>query len=62
MELRTDPARKVLPRPVTECAQCGAVIHISSWSEHVDHRRVRDLWECGACGYAFETEVVFPER
>ena len=27
------------------------------WSEYVDEHRVRHLWECAACGYAFETTV-----
>ncbi len=62
MELRTTDTQQAFPPPVTECAQCGALIHMSSWSERVDERRVRDLWECVACGYAFETEVVFPQR
>jgi transcription elongation factor Elf1 len=43
-----------------ECAQCGALILFSSWSEEVDDHRVRDVWDCLVCGYAFETEVVFP--
>lgn len=60
MELRAKDARKFHPRPMTECAQCGAVIYSSAWSEFIDDRRVRDLWACQACGYMFETEVVFP--
>lgn len=59
MELRQEP-RNFIPRPTTDCAQCGALILSSSWTEFVDHRRVRDVWECSACGYTFETEVVFP--
>jgi ribosomal protein L37AE/L43A len=31
------------------------------WSELVDERRVRHLWQCEACGYAFETTVRFAE-
>jgi hypothetical protein len=62
MELRPGNARKLFPRPVTDCAQCGALIYVSSWSEVIDHRRVRDLWECETCGYTFETEAVFPEK
>lgn len=59
MELRGKDGQKRFPRPMTECAQCGAVIFVSSWSEYVSEHRVRDLWECNACGYTFETEVVF---
>jgi hypothetical protein len=29
------------------------------WSEYVDERRVRHLWECEACDYAFETIVFY---
>ncbi len=60
MELRTSDARELIARPMTECAQCGAVILSSSWSEAIG-RRLRDVWDCRACGYTFETEVVFPE-
>jgi hypothetical protein len=31
------------------------------WSEYLDHRRVRHLWACDACGYEFETLVCYPE-
>ena len=49
-----------LPRPVTECAQCGEQLFAPEWSEYVDdERRVRHLWECEACGYAFETTVSY---
>jgi hypothetical protein len=27
------------------------------WSEWLDSARVRHLWTCNACGYAFETTV-----
>jgi ribosomal protein L37AE/L43A len=30
------------------------------WSEYISHRQVRHLWMCTACGYDFETLVVFP--
>jgi len=43
-------------------AQCGEPIYAAAWSEHVDDRRVRHLWECEACGYAFETMACFPAR
>ena len=43
--------------PVSFCAQCGETIYLASWSEHVDERRIKYLWECDACGYAFETIV-----
>jgi hypothetical protein len=31
------------------------------WSELLDEHRVRHLWQCDACGYAFETTVHFAE-
>jgi hypothetical protein len=48
-----------LPRPVNECAQCGEQLFVPEWSEYVDERRARHLWQCEACGYAFETTVSF---
>ena len=35
----------------------GEHLFSPEWSEHVDARRVRHLWECEACGYAFETTI-----
>jgi transcription elongation factor Elf1 len=46
-------------RHASECAQCGELLHVPEWSEHVDQNRVRHLWTCDACGYAFETTVRF---
>ena len=39
----------------------GPMIFMPEWSEYLDARRVRHLWECEACGYKFETLVCFPE-
>ena len=47
-------------RPVLPCAQCGATLFAPEWSEYVDDRRVRHLWECDACSYQFETLVCYP--
>ena len=49
------------PRPMAECAQCGEQLFVPEWSEHVDDRRVRHLWECEDCGHAFETTISFAE-
>ena len=46
-------------RPMEECAQCGQPLFVPEWSEHLDARRVRHLWECEACNYAFETTVSY---
>jgi hypothetical protein len=51
----------VTSRPVNECAQCRQTLFMPEWSEYLDARRVRHLWECEACGYRFETLVCFPE-
>ena len=40
-----------------ECGQCGEPLFMPEWSELVDEHHVRHLWECAACGYAFETSV-----
>jgi hypothetical protein len=34
---------------------------LPEWSEYVSDQRVRHLWVCDACGYRFETIVVFSE-
>lgn len=46
-------------RPVLECAQCGERLYVPEWSEYLDGGRVRHLWRCEACDYAFETTVYF---
>ena len=43
-----------------QCAQCGDTLLAPVWSEFVKERCVRHLWNCDACGYAFETTVYFP--
>jgi hypothetical protein len=47
-------------KPLHLCAQCGAAIIASSWSEHVNDRCVRNVWSCDACGY--EKELVVAEH
>ena len=41
------------------CAQCGMQLTLPVWSEPVNARQVRHLWNCGDCGYVFETSVFF---
>jgi hypothetical protein len=41
------------------CAQCGIALKRPVWSEPVDSRQVRHLWNCSDCGYVFETLVFF---
>ena len=60
MDLHTRGAAKSSrSRSQIECAQCGESLFMPEWSELVDERRVRHLWQCDACGYAFETTVHF---
>ncbi len=62
MDLHTRGAAKSShARVQLECAQCGNSLFMPEWSELVDDRRVRHLWQCDACGYAFETSVRFAE-
>jgi transcription elongation factor Elf1 len=61
MTLRPNGSRKVAPRPLVECAQCGDRLYVPEWSELVDERRMRHLWTCDSCGYQFETTVRFRE-
>ncbi len=46
-------------RPIVECVRCGVRIYVPEWSEYVDARRVRHLWQCEACGISFETTTEF---
>lgn len=60
MELRTRARISRYPRMNNACAQCGEMLFMPEWSEYLNERRVRHLWSCDACGYRFETTVVFP--
>ncbi len=42
------------------CPQCSEWLLAPDWSEHLNERCVRHTWSCEACGYDFETTVVFP--
>lgn len=57
MELNRTSSKFARDRAVVACAQCGEHLFVPEWSEHVDARRVRYLWACESCGYAFETTV-----
>ena len=61
MSLPRNTARVARSRPILECGQCGEPLFMPEWSELVDEHRVRHLWQCDACGYAFETTVSFAE-
>jgi hypothetical protein len=59
MELLRDQraSQRKATRAHVACAQCGDALYIPEWSEWLDGARVRHLWTCDACGYAFETTV-----
>ena len=57
MELLRDRHRTRRRQPAIACAQCGDELTVPEWSEWLDAARVRHLWTCSACGYAFETTV-----
>ena len=50
-------ANKVAASKLNHCAQCGDTLFAPVWSEFVKERCVRHLWNCDACGYAYETMV-----
>lgn len=58
------PSRSERPvhrfRPMVPCAQCGDALLAPEWSEYLDEHRIRHLWSCEACGYEFESEVLYP--
>ena len=61
MDRRFPSSRKfAFARPMMDCAQCGAQLFVPDWSEYLDDRKVRHLWDCEACGYRFETIARFP--
>jgi C4-type Zn-finger protein len=41
------------------CPQCQAWLLAPTWSEYFNERCVRHTWTCDACGYEFETAVLF---
>jgi uncharacterized Zn finger protein len=42
---------------LNHCAQCGELLFAPVWSEFVKERCIRHLWNCDACGYAYESTV-----
>jgi rubredoxin len=54
------PRTRLATYEKNDCPQCGAWLFAPDWSEHLNERRVRHTWSCVACGYGFETTVVFP--
>ena len=65
MELQNESPRNYDYRRLPQknhCAQCGETIFLPEWSEYLDQHHVLYLWQCEACGYNFETLVVFAEH
>ena len=42
-----------------KCPQCNEWLLAPDWSEYRNERCVRHTWSCDACGYEFETSVIF---
>lgn len=61
MDRFSNAARRAIPRRAIVCAQCNELLFMPEWSEWLDEHRVRHLWQCDACGYAFETTIHFAE-
>jgi hypothetical protein len=57
--MRFNSRSSAVPRPIIECAQCGDQLFLPEWSEYLDKYCIRHFWQCEACGYAFETIVVY---
>jgi hypothetical protein len=61
MDMKSLRYRALDERPSGPCAQCGSRLFAPEWSEQLSKTRVRHLWWCHACGYTFETLVVFAD-
>lgn len=57
--MRFNARNSAAPRPMIECAQCGDHLLLPESSEYLENSSIRHLWECEACGYAFETTIVY---
>lgn len=43
------------------CTKCSDALVAPEWSEHMDERRVLNLWSCAKCGYSFaEVSIMLP--
>ena len=62
MTLHTDAATRtrLITYDKNVCPQCSSWLLAPDWSEHLNERCVRHTWACEACGYQFETAVIFP--
>jgi C4-type Zn-finger protein len=62
MALHTETATpaRLVTYGKNSCPQCSEWLLAPNWSEYLNERCVRHTWSCEACGYQFETAVVFP--
>jgi hypothetical protein len=62
MTLHTEAAArtKLVTYKKNNCPQCSEWLLAPTWSECISERCVRHTWSCDACGYEFETSVIFP--
>jgi DNA-directed RNA polymerase subunit M/transcription elongation factor TFIIS len=63
MLLHTAPCEIGLSRyfSMPLCPQCGDMLLAPEKSQFAGNGRVRHLWSCESCGYAFRTAVEFSE-
>ena len=61
MSLQDTARSRLITHDKNTCPQCRAWLLAPEWSEHLTERCVRHSWSCDACGYGFETTVVFPQ-
>ena len=51
--------RRLATYDKNSCPQCQAWLLAPTWSEYFNEHCVRHTWNCDACGYEFETAVLF---
>jgi transcription elongation factor Elf1 len=59
LHLEATARRRLATYDKNNCPQCQAWLLAPTWSEYFNERCVRHTWNCDACGYEFETAVLF---
>jgi hypothetical protein len=60
LQVETATRARLTTTNKNSCPQCSEWLLAPDWSEYLSDRCVRHTWSCEACGYQFETAVVFP--
>ncbi len=60
LQIETSVQAHLVTHDKNTCPQCNGWLLAPDWSEYLSNRCVRHTWSCEACGYQFETAVVFP--